>query len=315
MRHLNPSASDHARLRGIDRGHHPHLGGVDVLFTVRDVGDVVAEQRAVENRALADFHRPDLFAGVDLQRVIHAIGTADEQRARAVDVGNDGRGIIRVVVTRLRRADPDRLAALLVEREVAVAGPVEIAPREDQRVEDDLVALDDRRRGSAAVRGHRAVLVGERSIPQHLAVRRHADQLRRDGEQVDVAGLRIDRGRRPRRAMLRHVAQEQAEAPLPHHFAGFRIDRDQPFLRRRGIARRRRIDVNAIAKRHRSRPAADRECARQGCRPAATSGWADWFPPTARLATARATPASRRRTSAVRLAATTIAVSAETPQK
>ena len=161
-------------------------------------------------------------------------------------------------MTRLRRADPDGLSRPLVEREIAVAGAIEIAPREDQGVQDDLVALDDRRRRAAAVRGHRPVLVGQRSIPENLAVRRHADQLRRHGEDVDVAGFGIHRGRRPRRPVLRHVAQVQAEAPLPHDLAGFRVERHQALLRVGDVARRR-VEIEAIAERHRRRPAADRD--------------------------------------------------------
>ncbi len=233
MRHLNASARERAAPGGIHRGNHAHLGGVHVLLTMRDVGDVVAQQRAVENRALADFDRPDLFAGVDLERVIHAVGAADNHRARPVNRADNRRRVVGVVVARLRRADPHRLPGLLVEREIAVAGAIQIAPRQDQRVEDHLVALDDRRSGAAAVRGHRAVLVGQRAIPQHFAVRRHANQLRGDGEHVDVAGFRIDRGRRPGRAMLRHVAQVEAEALLPDDLAGLGIDRNQTLLRGR----------------------------------------------------------------------------------
>ena len=203
-----------------------------------------------------------------------AVGAADDQRRRLIDLRDDRRRVVGVVVTRLRRADPDGLSGALVEGEIAIAGTVQVAPRQEQRVENHLVAVHDRRGGAAAVRGDGAVVFGQRSIPEHLAVGRQRQQLRADGEHVDVAGLGIDGRRRPAGAVLRHVAQVDAEAVLPDHLAGFGIERDEALLRRRRDRRRLTADRGDC----RRRPATSgRRSARatRGCRPGATTSTGD----------------------------------------
>ena len=212
---------------------------------------------AVENRALADFEAPDRLAGVHLKRVEHAIRAADEQEPRPVHIRHDRRRVVRVVVTRLRRADPHRLTGPLVEREVPIPRTAQVrAPVLQQRVQNDFVTLDDRRRRPAAMRRDRTVFLRQGTAPYRLAIGSERDELGGDGEHVDVAGGRIDGRRGPTRPVLRHVGEVEAERSLPDDLAAIDIDGDEPFLRRRHVTRRDGLQVQAIAEHNRRRSAA-----------------------------------------------------------
>src|SRR3712207_8349768 len=54
------------------------------------------------------FRSPELRASSGVQRVDDPVRAADDQHVHAADIGNYRGGVVRVVVPRLRSADPDR---------------------------------------------------------------------------------------------------------------------------------------------------------------------------------------------------------------
>src|SRR5690606_32039307 len=96
--------------------------------------------------------------GVDLEAVEGPVSAADDHLTDAVDRRDDRARVVGVVVAHLRGTHPDRLSGGLVERKIPIARTPEVTPTLQQRVEDHLVAVDDRRGRTATVSGDGAVL-------------------------------------------------------------------------------------------------------------------------------------------------------------
>ena len=153
--------------------------------------------------------------------------------------------------------DVDDVAGPLVERDEAMRAVAGRAPVRDGGADDDQVAVDERRHRPAAVRRERGELLAERAVPQQLAVAAERDDLGAAAERVDVAGLRIGRGRGPADAVRRHVALEQVELVFPDHLAGVGVERHHALLQVRAAAGRV-LHVDAIAHDDRRRASAVR---------------------------------------------------------
>ncbi len=173
------------------RGEHAHLARAEVLFAVRDQKIGSDHQRGRVQAALAHGPAPDSFAGGNLERVHGAVAAAGEERARAVDVGDERVGVDGVGRPALRRAEPVDAARHLVEREVAVRAAGVLSPAEHQAADDELIAVDDRRGDASAVRRPHAELFGERAFPEQLAVarQRHQEAVPAEGEHVAAGGI------------------------------------------------------------------------------------------------------------------------------
>src|SRR4029079_544178 len=161
---------DLAGLRAVDRRDHAQLGDVEVLVAVRDDDGIARDDRAGVDRALGDDRAPHLLAGLRLHRVDAAVAAAADQKTQPVDRANERRRVIGVVGAPARTGDPDDVAAALVERHEPVLPRRARAPARDRGGDDDQIAVDDRRRGAAAVRGERGELFADRAIPEQLAV-------------------------------------------------------------------------------------------------------------------------------------------------
>ncbi len=244
---------DLAGLSAVDRRHHPHHGAVEVFVAVRQEDVRPADDHARIDRALGRDVAPDAFAGLRLHGVHRAVAAADDQLAHAVDGRDDPRRKGGVVGTAAGLRGVDDLAGALVERDEAVAARAHRAPVGERRVDDHQVAVDDRRRGTAAVRRERRELFADRPVPQQLAVAAERDHGRAGAEGVHVAGFRIGGRRRPADAMGRHVALEDVEPVFPDELPGVGVERHDALLEL-GAAPHRILDEDAIAQDDRRRP-------------------------------------------------------------
>ncbi len=123
------------------------------------------------------------------------------------------------------------------------------APAEHQPADDQLIAVDDRRRHASAVRRPHAELFGERAFPQQLAVaaQGHQEAVAADGE--DVSGRGIDDGRGPGDPVRRDVAREDVVPVFPEELAGVGVEAHQTLLHLCALARGV-LEVEVIAKDH-----------------------------------------------------------------
>ena len=244
-------------LRSVDRRDHPQLFGVEVLVAVRDDHRIPLDDGAGVDRALRQREAPHLLTGLRFDRLISAVAVSADEQADAVDRRDDRRRICRVVRSSTGRRDVDDVAGSLVERDESQRAVGQRAPVRDGGIDDDQIAIDERRHRPAAVRGEGGEFLTDGSLPEQLAILVQCDDQRADAERVDVARLGIGGGRGPADAMRRHVALEDVELVLPDHVAGIGIERHDPFLHR-GTASGRVLHVDPVAHHNRRRPPAVR---------------------------------------------------------
>src|ERR1041385_7196734 len=112
---------------------------------MRENREVVMNDYAGVETAFADLDLPHWFARLRFDRVDKAVAATLDQQSRTVDIGNDGRRVRRIVRAATRRADPHRLAGLLVERHEAMRAASVLSPLEGDAADDYEIAIDDRR--------------------------------------------------------------------------------------------------------------------------------------------------------------------------
>jgi hypothetical protein len=236
---------------GVERGDLAHVAPVEVLLAVRQIDGGAVDDDAREDGALAHLVAPDCLAGRGLERVDGAVAAPDDQQGGAVHRRHRRRRVVGVVVAGLGRGDPDRLAGLLVQGEVAVVSAGLVAPSRRERGDDDEVVDHDRRHRAAAVGRDGPELLGERTVPEELARGREGAQLARNAEDVDVAGLAVHGGGGPADAVGGHVRVVDVEARLPDPGAGVGVQADDALLHRVLVADRR-VNVEPVAEDHRA---------------------------------------------------------------
>ena len=156
-----------------------HLGGVEaekpplqvrirVFFAVADVDEVAVHDRGNVDRAQAVDMAPDALARADLEGMYAAVAAATDKKTFAVDVGDYGIRIIRILDLMIGIAPPHGHAGALVDGEEAVAAASVFTPTCVQNTDDHQVAVDHRAGNPAAVAANPAVLLGHRMRPDHL---------------------------------------------------------------------------------------------------------------------------------------------------
>ena len=105
-----------------------------------------------------------------------------------------------------------------------------VAPAGVEHADDDQVAVDDGAGDAAAVAADPAVLLGQRMLPEHLAVLVEAEEQALGAVGVDVAGLRIAGQVGPAEAVADDVGEEDVELVLPEHLAVVGVEAHDPFL-------------------------------------------------------------------------------------
>ena len=98
-----------------------------------------------------------------------AVSRPEQQHFHAVGHGQDGSTVGRVVRQRPSSVVPDRLTVAFVERDEVVLRLGLIAPADNDRADDDEVAVDDWVVGSPTIGAQQAKLLTERPAPQSLA--------------------------------------------------------------------------------------------------------------------------------------------------
>ena len=161
-----------------------------------------------------------------------AVRVAADQQPLTVDNGDYRNRLgVPVVDVAAGRRHPAHGPGALVEGVVAVARRSLRAPTAVDHVQDDLVLVDDRGSGTAAVALEAAVLLLERARPDDLAVAVEAEEEAADELGVDVAGLRVPGERGPAHPVHRHGSQVEVVAVLPDRLAGFGVEgRDHRLL-------------------------------------------------------------------------------------
>ena len=101
---------------------------------------------------------------------------------------------------------PDHFARALVEGDEAVAADGLFAPGGVDHADDEQIAVDDGAGDAAAVAGDPAVFLGQRVLPEDLAVLVEAEEQALRAVRVDVAGFGIaDQLVQPRRSRTMSV--------------------------------------------------------------------------------------------------------------
>ena len=216
---------DVALAGGVYRDHPAHDARVDVLLAVGRVHRVAGEHRRDVDAALAQLVLPHLAAGACVQGVDVAVGVAVYPQALAVHHADHADRLrVHVGDVAARGRVPADLAGHLVEAEVAVPGRApEVAPARPDDAQQQLVLVDERRRGAPAVARGPAELLGEAPAPHDGPVAVERVQVAVDVHGVEVPGLGVAGHAAPAHPVERHRGVQHVVAVLPELLAGLGV--------------------------------------------------------------------------------------------
>ena len=241
-----------SRAGGVDGDQAAHRSArIHVLFAVRGVDAVALDHHRRVDAAFRETKAPNLFARAHLHRIDGPVGVSGNQQPLAVNDGDDGDGVGGIERAAAGLRDPDLFSRLLIEGKVAVRAARLVPPSGAQITEDDQVFVHHRRMRPSAVAGDAPVLLGERPLPDDLAVLVEAEEDAADAVRVDVAGLRVGGEARPADAVPRNVGKEDVEAVLPEDLAGLGIQADDALMVVELLLSAQRDDVDPPVQHHR----------------------------------------------------------------
>src|SRR5262249_6595286 len=156
------------------------------FITVAYVNEIALYHRGGVDRAGAEDVAPDLLTGTDLEGVDAAVAAATDEQPLAGDLGDHGSRIISVLGRQTGLAPPADVAGALVKGHEAIGAAGVFAPAGVEHAHNHQVPIDDRTGDAAAVARDAAVLLGERMLPQDLAVFVEAEEEALHAVGVDV---------------------------------------------------------------------------------------------------------------------------------
>ena len=200
---------------GVQADQSAHVPGVNVGFALHGIDASPVVDDGTHDSHPAEGKAPERFAGGGSHGGDAAVGQTGKHDAGPIQGRRHRHRVGRHQGTFARRCHPlDDARSLVQAIETVRPGPVR-PPAAGQRADNDFVAFQDRTDGPSAVARDAAQFLGERVLPDHLAVPVEAEEHPLDTVSIDIARAGIAGEVGPSEAVKDHVREEGVETMFP----------------------------------------------------------------------------------------------------